>query len=96
MKISHLKYKLITASFILLTANFALAAYNSTNHDNVNTTTTKNSKWSCETNASSASNEADTKADQSMKDYKAGKEAFDFAMKHCRDCTKITCSIQSD
>lgn len=96
MKISHFKYKLVTAVIILLTANFAVAAYNDNNHNNTNMNNKKSHKWACETNASSASNDADIKADQSMKDYKSGKEAFDFAMKHCRDCTKITCTVQSD
>jgi hypothetical protein len=52
-----------------------------------------NHKWICETNASSASQDTDKKADDMMsKKAMSAKEAFNFAYKHCRDCTKITCS----
>jgi len=56
-----------------------------------------NSKmWTCETNASSASSDADKKADDMMsKKAMSGKDAFSFALKHCRDCNKITCSVES-
>src|SRR5580765_1787062 len=53
--------------------------------------------WICGTNASSASNDADKKTDEMMaKKAMAGKDAFNFAYKHCRDCTKITCSVATD
>lgn len=52
-------------------------------------------KWVCQTNASSSSNDKDKKADEMMKTAKSGKEAFKFAMEHCRDCTKITCELQT-
>lgn len=60
----------------------------------MNKKTMKN-QWVCETNASSSSNAADQKADDTMKKARSGKDAFDFAMKHCRDCTKITCNLQT-
>lgn len=51
-------------------------------------------QWICETNASSSTNAADQKADEMMKKGMPGKAAFDMAMKHCRDCDKITCTMQ--
>jgi hypothetical protein len=54
-------------------------------------------KWNCETNASSSSNPTDQKADDEMtKKAKSAKAAFDFALNHCRDCTKITCTTASN
>jgi hypothetical protein len=55
----------------------------------------KKNQWICETNASSSSNPADQKADEMMKKAMHGKNAFEFAMKHCRDCNKITCHLQT-
>lgn len=55
----------------------------------------KKAQWVCETNASTSSNPADQKADDMMKKAMSGKDAFAFAMKHCRDCNKITCSMQT-
>jgi hypothetical protein len=51
-------------------------------------------KWMCETNATKSSNQAEMKADESMaKMARSAKDAFDYALKHCRDCTKISCSM---
>ena len=53
-------------------------------------------KWMCETNASSSNVPADQKADDEMKNkMKSAKDAFTFAVKHCRDCTKITCTVEN-
>jgi len=53
-------------------------------------------KWICTTNASSAtSGSADANADKNMaNNAKKGKDAFDYAYQHCRDCTEIKCSKQ--
>lgn len=50
--------------------------------------------WTCKTNASSAtSSSTEEHADNNMEKHgKNAKQAFAFAYKHCRDCTKITCS----
>lgn len=58
----------------------------------------KNKKmWMCETNASSSDKAADKKADDKMKKgMKSAKSAFDFAYAHCRDCTKITCTTETE
>lgn len=81
--------------FFSKTAILALGVFLSTgvlankNHSN-------SQMWICETNASSASTDADKKADDMMsKKAMSGKDAFNFALKHCRDCTKITCSTES-
>ena len=57
----------------------------------------KHGKWICTTNASSAaSGSPEDKADKKMANKATrGKSAFDFALKHCRDCTKITCDLQT-
>ncbi|MHB1948107.1 MAG: hypothetical protein ACYCQI_08345 [Gammaproteobacteria bacterium] len=60
------------------------------------TTHMKNQMWTCQTNASSSSNAADQKADDEMsKKARSAKDAFSFALKHCRDCTKITCDVSN-
>lgn len=52
--------------------------------------------WICETNASSSSNSSDKTADENMsKHARSAKDAFEYALKHCRDCTKITCTMQN-
>lgn len=53
--------------------------------------------WICTTNASSpTSGSPDEQADQTMaKNAANGATAFDFALKNCRDCTKITCELQT-
>lgn len=59
--------------------------------------TAMDSKWMCTTNASSSSVEADQAADNQMqKNAKSAAEAYAFAAKNCRDCTKITCEVQTD
>lgn len=79
---------------------FSVALITTANAGNNNNNTMTNhmsKKWICETNASSSSNESDKMADETMsKSPKKGKEAFDFAMKHCRDCTKITCTVEEN
>lgn len=48
--------------------------------------------WTCKTNASSATTDAEKAADKLMSENtKSASEAFDVAAKNCRDCTKITC-----
>lgn len=55
-----------------------------------------NQMWMCETNATSSTNAADKSADESMsKQGKSAKDAFYYAYKHCRDCTKITCTMET-
>ncbi|KTC88933.1 hypothetical protein OQJ18_03220 [Fluoribacter dumoffii] len=53
--------------------------------------------WICTTNASSASSGSpEDQADKTMANNAAnGTSAFEFALKNCRDCTKITCEQQT-
>ncbi len=61
------------------------------------TKTAMDSHWICTTNASSSSLEADKAADNQMANSaKSSTDAFAFASANCRDCTKITCEVQSD
>lgn len=51
-------------------------------------------KWSCTTNASTASTDADKAADDKMaKNQTSAAGAFAMAAENCRDCTKITCEM---
>lgn len=51
--------------------------------------------WICTTNASSSDVASDKAADEKMKtNATAASDAFSFAQKNCRDCTKITCEVQ--
>ena len=60
------------------------------------TTTSLDTNWTCKTNASSSSNDADKQADTKMsKDAKSASESFNYAAQNCRDCTKITCESNS-
>lgn len=79
--------------FCLLAVNNQIFASTNSNEQNKNM---KNQKWTCQTNASSSSNPSDQKADDEMsKKAKSAKDAFSFALKNCRDCTKITCEISN-
>lgn len=54
-------------------------------------------KWLCETNASAASTEDEKNADEKMSTKaKSAKDAFSYAYKNCRDCTKITCTVHEN
>jgi hypothetical protein len=58
------------------------------------TQTDMNTNWVCSTNASSSKETTDKAADQIMvKTPGSATSAFDFAVKNCRDCTKITCKV---
>ncbi len=60
-------------------------------------TTSLDGHWTCTTNASSSSVDADKNADNEMSEKaKSASDAFAFASKHCRDCTKITCESDND
>ncbi|WP_187347021.1 hypothetical protein [Legionella genomosp. 1] len=63
-----------------------------------NTTPTPMDKnWTCSTNASSSDVAADQDADKQMDNTpKSAADAFAFAAKNCRDCTKITCESDND
>ena len=78
--------------FLFITVIFFSALSSSMAATNSNTT----GKWICTTNASSAtSGSADANADKNMaNNAKKGKDAFDYAYQHCRDCTEIKCSKQ--
>ncbi|MBI2787013.1 MAG: hypothetical protein HYX60_12200 [Legionella longbeachae] len=53
------------------------------------------SNWTCSTNASSSDKSSDKAVDKKMSDHAASaKKSFEFATKHCRDCTKITCEAK--
>jgi len=50
--------------------------------------------WTCSTNASSSSVEADKMADKQMSETKqSAADSYAMAAKNCRDCTKITCEM---
>lgn len=58
------------------------------------TQTVMDSNWTCTTNASSATLEADKAADKQMSDKAtSASAAYAFAAQNCRDCTKITCQV---
>jgi hypothetical protein len=58
--------------------------------------TSLDSKWTCKTNASSSSVDADKAADKQMSETaKSAADAFTFASQNCRDCTKITCEASN-
>lgn len=97
---------LIVGIFSLFVVNAANA--NMYNKNNMNMNSSKNmnmnsnmnmknmnmKKWTCETNASAAMTDADKMADEKMaKMMMSAKMAFEYAMKHCRDCSKITCTM---
>ncbi|WP_028389638.1 hypothetical protein [Legionella fairfieldensis] len=51
-------------------------------------------KWTCTTNASSATTDTDKAADDQMaKMATSAANAFSAAAQNCRDCTKITCTV---
>lgn len=53
--------------------------------------------WTCSTNASSSAITAEQDADKQMANTpRSAAEAYAFASKHCRDCTKITCEYNED
>ncbi|STY28538.1 Uncharacterised protein [Legionella wadsworthii] len=68
-----------------------------TNTTGAQSNTTNAGMWICTTNASSPdSGSAADQADKTMaKNAANGNSAFDFALKNCRDCTKITCELQT-
>lgn len=58
--------------------------------------TNLDTNWICTTNASSSSIDAEKATDAKMqKATSSAVDAFSFASSNCRDCTKITCSVQS-
>ena len=59
--------------------------------------TSMDANWSCTTNASSSSVAAEKAADDQMANgTKSAADAFAFAAKNCRDCTKITCESKAE
>lgn len=55
-----------------------------------------NTKWVCTTNASSSDAAMDKTADAQMANTAdSAANAFAYSAKNCRDCTKITCEVQS-
>lgn len=58
--------------------------------------TSLDKNWTCTTNASSSSLDADKAADKDMSETsRAAGDAFSMASKNCRDCTKITCEASN-
>ena len=77
---------LVVAGIFVITASTGIAATETGHH----------SKWICTTNASSSSVESDKNADDKMaKTEESPASAFETALANCRDCTKITCEVQS-
>lgn len=83
----------LVGSCLLLVSSLSIAADATTTTTTTTTTgTSLSSNWTCETNASSSSVATDVAADEEMDDVKkSAADAFAFAAKNCRDCTKITC-----
>ncbi|USQ15294.1 hypothetical protein J2N86_15135 (plasmid) [Legionella lytica] len=58
-------------------------------------TTDITQNWVCTTNASSSDVATDKAADEQMaKTHNSAASSFEFAVKNCRDCTKITCEAK--
>lgn len=58
-------------------------------------TTSMGENWICTTNASSSTVDTEIAADKKMADEaSSAADAYAFAASHCRDCTKITCSVK--
>lgn len=87
---------------LILCGTFAILNYAIAAGDDATTspqpTNTNSGMWICTTNASSAaSGSTDEQADKAMANTAAnGNTAFDFALKNCRDCNKITCELQTN
>lgn len=97
----------ILSSSMFLMFNQVMAAESDTTASPSSTTSSTSSSaqqadmnagmWICTTNASSASSGSpEDQADKTMANNAAnGTSAFEFALKNCRDCTKITCEQQT-
>lgn len=90
-------------SFITFILSAALFCFSSATFANILGTTDEvkhtdiHKQWTCTTNASSSDNEKDQAFDKEMSEMKkSAADAFDFAVKHCRDCTKITCEFHEE
>ncbi|WED44008.1 hypothetical protein [Legionella cardiaca] len=85
-----------SALFLLASVSYATDTTTTTTTAPATGTTTVgtslDNNWTCSTNASSSSVAADQAADKEMSETKkSAADAFAFATKNCRDCTKITC-----
>lgn len=82
---------------VLISSIFSLAAQTTIATNDTNMMNKSSHKlWTCQTNASSSSNQKDTNADHAMsKTAKSAKKQFSFALENCRDCTEITCTVQN-
>jgi len=79
---------LIIAGVFVIAASTSMAA--------AEVKTGLHSHWLCTTNASTSTVSSDKAADDKMaKTEQSATSAFAFASSHCRDCTKITCEVQS-
>ncbi|KTD57038.1 hypothetical protein Lsan_2660 [Legionella santicrucis] len=93
--------RIILCSTFLILSHVATAADDTTSTQQTNTPTNTQANnpgmWICTTNASSAtSGSPEEQADKTMANNATnGNSAFDFALKNCRDCTKITCELQT-
>ena len=88
------------AKIIIFSSMFALSSFVMADESVSNATQQVNTgpgMWICTTNASSApSGSSEEQADKTMGGNAAiGGSVFEFALKHCRDCTKITCELQT-
>lgn len=79
--------KLMIGGVFAVVASTALAG-------TTTTATDMNTNWSCTTNASSATTDAEKAADEKMANTKGSAvSAYALAAQNCRDCTKITCEM---
>jgi hypothetical protein len=77
---------------LLFISSIAIAQPSTTQNTTPSTMTNTNVQWVCTTNASAGTTTDETNADEAMKKPGQAKAVFDFALTHCRDCTKITCT----
>lgn len=78
-------FKLIIGGVFAITASTSLAA---------GTATDLHANWTCTTNASSGSTDAEKAADDKLANTKgSASSSFSAAAQNCRDCTKITCEF---
>lgn len=91
-----MRNKLLTFILSLTLATFSSVGFANimgTDREEVKTTNLSE-RWTCTTNASRSDVEADKIVDKEMAEKKkSAVDAFSFAAKHCRDCTKITCEF---
>ncbi|HHF7350065.1 TPA: hypothetical protein ACPSKE_003284 [Legionella feeleii] len=79
-------FKIILGGFLAVASTCLVAG----------STTDMSKDWTCTTNASSATTDADKAADDKLANTKdSATSSFSSAAQNCRDCTKITCEVSN-